>query len=86
MMPGLLLQTGGRKYYLLLMALDLGLNWKPADHLFINTAAWYLYLQQEFVYDGDEGTLEPGDKTRREGIDFSARYQFNNWLICFYRY
>ena len=49
--------------------IDLGLNWKPAAHLFINAAAWYLYLQQEFVYDADEGTLDPGDKTRREGID-----------------
>ncbi len=63
--------------------IDLGINWKPAEHLFINAAAWYLYLQQEFVYDGDEGTLDPGDKTRREGIDFSARYQFNTWLYAF---
>ena len=63
--------------------IDLGLNWKPVDHLFINAAAWYLYLQQEFVYDGDEGTLEPSGKTRREGIDFSARYQFRSWLYAF---
>ncbi len=63
--------------------IDLGLNWKPAAHLFINAAAWYLYLQQEFVYDGDEGTLDPGGKTRREGVDFSTRYQFNNWLYAF---
>ncbi len=38
---------------------DLGVNWKPAEHLFINAAIWYLYLQQEFIYDGDEGTVEP---------------------------
>lgn len=63
--------------------IDLGLNWKPVDHLFINAAAWYLYLQQEFIYDGDEGTLEPSGKTRREGIDFSARYQFNGWLYAY---
>jgi hypothetical protein len=61
---------------------DLGMNWKPAEHLFINTAVWYLYLQQEFVYDGDEGTLDPGDRTRREGIDFSARYQLVSWLYA----
>lgn len=61
--------------------MDIGMNWKPFDHLFINAAVWYLYLQQEFVYDGDEGTLEPSDKTRREGIDFSARYQFTKWLF-----
>jgi hypothetical protein len=62
---------------------DLGINWKPIDRLFINAAVWYLYLQQEFVYDGDEGTLEPSGQTRREGVDFSARYQFNNWLYAF---
>jgi hypothetical protein len=62
--------------------MDLGINWKPADHLFINAAAWYLYLQQEFVYDGDEGTLDPSGQTRRKGIDLSARYQFNHWLFA----
>jgi CarboxypepD_reg-like domain/TonB-dependent Receptor Plug Domain len=63
--------------------IDLGINWKPVQHLFINAAIWSLFLQQEFIYDGDEGTLEPSGKTRREGIDFSARYQFNNWLYAF---
>ena len=60
---------------------DVGINWKPVNHLYINAALWYLYLQQEFVYDGDEGTLEPSDKTKRMGIDFSARYQFTKWLF-----
>jgi hypothetical protein len=59
---------------------DLGLNWKPVPQLFINAALWYLYLQQEFVYNGDDGTFSPGDETRREGIDLSLRYQFNSWL------
>ena len=61
---------------------DLGMNWKPLPRLYINAAFWYLYLQQEFVYDGDEGTIDPGNKTRRQGIDFSARYQFNQWLFA----
>jgi carboxypeptidase-like protein/TonB-dependent receptor-like protein len=60
---------------------DLGTNWKPIPHLYINAALWYLYLQQEFVLT-DDGTIEPGGKTRREGIDLSARYQFNNWLFA----
>lgn len=60
---------------------DLGINWKPAQHLFLNAAVWYLYLQQEFVYDGDEGTLDPSDETRRMGVDVSARYQFTQWLF-----
>lgn len=60
---------------------DLGLNWKPVPHLYINAALWYLYLQQEFVYT-DDGTIEPGGKTRREGIDLSARYQLAKWLFA----
>jgi hypothetical protein len=61
---------------------DLGINWKPVRHLFINAALWYLYLDHEFVYSADDGTTALGDKTRREGIDLSARYQFNKWLFA----
>jgi hypothetical protein len=61
---------------------DLGVNWKPLKHLYINAALWYLQLQQEFVYDADEGTIEPGGKTRRQGVDLLARYQFNKWLFA----
>ncbi|HEY8898533.1 MAG TPA: TonB-dependent receptor [Niastella sp.] len=61
---------------------DLGVLLKPGRNLLVNVAAWYLYLQQEFVYVGDEGVVEPSGKTRRIGIDVSARYQFNNWLFA----
>ncbi|RFM27518.1 TonB-dependent receptor [Deminuibacter soli] len=61
---------------------DLGVVWKPAPHLIINAALWYLYLQQEFVYAGDDGTIEPAGRTRRTGIDFSARYQLCKWLFA----
>ncbi|MEO6850440.1 MAG: TonB-dependent receptor, partial [Mucilaginibacter sp.] len=60
---------------------DLGLNWKPTPHLYINAALWYLYLQQEFVYT-DDGDIEPGGKTKREGVDLSARYQLTKWLFA----
>ena len=63
--------------------MDLGLNWKPFPRLFLNAAIWYLHLQQEFIYNGDDGTLSPGNPTRRQGFDFSARYQFNRWLYAF---
>ncbi|MDE3184212.1 MAG: carboxypeptidase-like regulatory domain-containing protein [Bacteroidota bacterium] len=61
---------------------DLGINWKPISHLYLNAALWYLQLQQEFTYDADEGTLSAGGRTRRQGIDLSARYQFNKWLFA----
>lgn len=57
---------------------DLGFIYKPTSKLFLNIAMWYLYLDQEFVYNGDDGNVEPGGKTRREGIDFIARYQFTD--------
>ncbi len=75
--------TGNEGHYILPAAYgaDVGVNWKPIDRLYINAAVWYLYLEQEFVYDGDEGTLEPSGKTGRRGLDFSARYQMTDWLF-----
>ncbi len=61
---------------------DLGLVWKPNRNMIINIAAWYLYLDQEFVYVGDEGIVEAAGRTRRTGIDLSARYQFTKWLFA----
>jgi len=60
---------------------DAGLNWKPVPHLYINAALWYLYLQQEFIYT-DDGDIAPGGKTRRQGIDLSARYEITKWLFA----
>ncbi len=62
---------------------DLGMNWKPAPRLYVNLALWYLFLQQEFTYGSDFGdeSVEPGGRTVRKGIDFSARYQITNWLF-----
>lgn len=59
---------------------DFGNIWKPTKKLFINTALWYLYLQQEFVYVGDAGVVEPSGKTERYGVDFGVRYQFSDHL------
>jgi len=61
---------------------DLGIIIKPVKSLVIKTALWYLYSQQEFVYTGDEGIVEPSGRTRRTGIDASLRYQFNSWLFA----
>lgn len=60
---------------------DLGLTWKPIPHLYVNAAIWYLYMQQEFIYT-DDGDIAPGGKTKREGIDVSARYQLAKWLFA----
>ncbi|WP_020597543.1 TonB-dependent receptor [Spirosoma panaciterrae] len=60
---------------------DLGIIIKPTPQLLINAAAWYLYMKQEFVYVGDEGVVEPSGRSRRQGIDLSARYQLTKSLF-----
>ena len=61
---------------------DLGFILKPTKNLYLNVAAWYLHLDQEFVYIGDDGNVEPSGKTRREGIDVIVRYQFTKNLFA----
>ena len=59
---------------------DFGLVWKPTSKMVLNTALWYLFLEQEFVYVGDAGIVEPSGKSERLGIDLGVRYQFTDWL------
>jgi outer membrane receptor protein involved in Fe transport len=60
---------------------DLGSIWKPTDRLIVNTALWYLYLEQEFVYVGDAGIVEPSGETERYGFDLGLRYQLTDHLF-----
>ncbi len=61
---------------------DIGNVWKLRPDLLINTAYWYLFLEQEFVYVGDAGIVEPSGQTLRQGVDLSLRYQPASWLYC----
>ena len=66
---------------------DLGFNWKPIPKLYLNASIWYLYLQSEFTYASDlidqpDGPVQLTGKTVRYGIDFSGRYQVNDWLYA----
>ncbi len=61
---------------------DFGVILKPTKNLLLNVAVWNLYLNQEFVYVGDAGIVEPSGKTKREGIDIVARYQFTKNLFA----
>lgn len=61
---------------------DLGVIMKPTENILINVAAWYLYLDQEFVYVGDAGVVEPSGKSRRQGIDITSRFQFTKNLFA----
>ncbi len=61
---------------------DVGTLLKPTDRLVINAALWTLFLQQEFVYVGDAGIVEPSGKTRRYGVDLGMRYQLTDGLYA----
>lgn len=69
------LQQNGKQILPASYGSDLGLIWKPTGSLLINAALWHLLLEQEFIYVGDEGIVEPGGKTRRVGADLSVRWQ-----------
>ncbi len=54
---------------------DLGFVYKPIPEAVLQVATWFLDMDQEFVYVGDEGVVEPTGKTRRYGLDLTLRYQ-----------
>ncbi|TLP79184.1 TonB-dependent receptor [Maribacter sp. ACAM166] len=62
---------------------DVGTIVKPIDKLVLNATLWALYLDQEFVYVGDAGIVEPSGKTRRLGVELGARYQVWDWLYVY---
>ncbi|MGB0891631.1 MAG: TonB-dependent receptor [Flavobacteriaceae bacterium] len=59
---------------------DFGNSWKPTSKFLINSTLWYLFSEEEFVYVGDAGIVEPSGKSERLGVDLGIRYQFNDWL------
>jgi len=60
---------------------DLGMVWKPNNRLWFSTALWQLYLQQEFVYVGDEAIVEPSGETQRYGVELAVRWQITDFLF-----
>jgi len=61
---------------------DFGGIFKLGKKAMFQTAVWYLWMKQEFVYVGDEGVVEPGGKTQRFGWDISLRYELSKNLYA----
>ncbi len=72
-----------RKVLPLAYGSDLGFTYKPNSKLLFNGAAWYLYSEQEFVYVGDAGVVEPSGSSERIGFDFGTTFQPLNWLFIY---
>ncbi len=60
-------QNSGKQILPTAIGTDVGTIWKPFPKLIVNSALWYLYLEQEFVYVGDAGIIEPSGKSKRMG-------------------
>ena len=61
---------------------DLGGVFKLGNQFILQSAIWHLWLDQEFIYVGDEGVVEAGGQTQRFGIDLTARYEmFKNFFV-----
>ena len=73
-------QNSGKQILPTAIGTDIGTIWKPFPKLIVNSALWYLFLEQEFVYVGDAGIIEPSGKSKRMGADLGLRYQLNDWL------
>ncbi|MCB0658732.1 MAG: TonB-dependent receptor plug domain-containing protein [Saprospiraceae bacterium] len=73
----------GKKILPAARGMDVGFIWKPVPRLMVNLAGWYLGLDQEFVYVGDAGVVEPSGRTRRLGLDAGLRYQAADWLYFY---
>lgn len=59
---------------------ELGVRTRFGQRLVLGLAGWWLRLDEELVFVGDEGTTEISGKTRRVGIDVEARLQLLPWL------
>ena len=73
-------QNSGKEILPMAIGTDIGTIWKPFPRLIVNSALWYLFLEQEFVYVGDAGIVEPNGKSKRMGAELGMRYQLNDWL------
>jgi len=61
---------------------DLEVNWKVNSKIILTSAVWFLDLEQEFVYVGDAGIVEPSGRSKRKGVDVSARIELKKGLLA----
>ncbi len=59
---------------------ETGARLAVGDKLRASAAAWYLHLDSEQVWSGDNGGTEPSDPTRRYGLDLDVAFKPLPWL------
>lgn len=59
---------------------EIGIQTRIIPDLIFTFSTWWLQMQEELVFVGDEGATEISGATQRIGLDFEARYQIASWL------
>lgn len=75
--------TGGSETLPRSIGFEIGSRTRLLDNrLDIAGAFWYLYLEDELVFVGDEGIFEPSGSTRRYGGEIEARVSlYDRWVF-----
>ncbi len=61
---------------------EVGSLFRFKNRFVASIALWWLDIENELIYVGDDGTTENKGSSRRTGIDLSARYQITSWLFA----
>ena len=61
---------------------ELGARTRLLQKLDFAATGWYLHLDNETVWNGDDGTTAVSPPTNRYGLEFEARYEFTPWLAA----
>jgi hypothetical protein len=59
---------------------EAGFRTTAVPHTRLSADFWYLHLDSELVWNGDEGGTEPSGPTRRYGVDLEGSYSPLPWL------
>jgi len=60
---------------------DIGIQSQLTDTLQLAASLWWLTLESELIFVGDNGETEASDKSERKGIEGSIFWQPQSWLI-----
>ncbi|MGH0032937.1 MAG: TonB-dependent receptor [Myxococcota bacterium] len=61
---------------------EFGLRSFVFDRLYLSAEAFWLELEDELVFVGDEGTTESGGRSRRLGVEAAAQLFLTDWLYA----
>jgi outer membrane receptor protein involved in Fe transport len=60
---------------------DIGVQSQLTDTLQLAASLWWLTLESELIFVGDNGETEASDKSERKGVEGSIFWQPQSWLI-----